>query len=77
MDILIYIAYLYLWSFSIAIFMFSISSLRRMRNTASRADDTRLNYASELQDVFLKGTWSDRVFVPIVMPVIAWYMIFP
>ena len=77
MDIRIYIAYLYLWSFSIAIFMFSISSLRRMRNTASKADDTRLDYASGLQDVFLKGTWSDRVFVPIVMPVIAWYMIFP
>ncbi len=77
MDILSYIAYLYLWALGTSIFMFSISSLRRIHNTASKADDTRLDYASALQEVFLKGTWSDRVFVPVMLPVIAWYMIFP
>lgn len=77
MDILIYIAYLYLWSFSIAIFMFSISSLRRMRNTASKADDTRLDYTKDLQDLLLKGSALDRVLLLLLIPVVAWYMLFP
>jgi len=77
MDILIYIAYLYLWSLSLTLFMYSVSSMRRMRNTASKADDVRLDYARDLQDLLLKGSWQERVLVPVLMPVIAWYMIFP